>query len=581
MPVEAKSRIRCAIYTRKSSEEGLEQSFNSLDAQREACRAFIGSQKHEGWRALNTFYDDGGHSGATMERPALRRLIEDVEAGKIDAVVVYKVDRLTRSLADFAKIVDIFDTHNVSFVSVTQQFNTTTSMGRLTLNVLLSFAQFEREVTGERIRDKIAASKRKGMWMGGNLPLGYDLKDRKLVVNPAEAERVREIYRQYLKHGCVSKLKTYLEGKGIRSKERVSQLGRKSGGAIYSRGALYNLLRNRIYLGEIEHRGQVYAGEHEGIVPRELWERVQAQRRANDRAHENRSRAAAPSLLAGLIYDEDGNRFTPAHAVKNDKRYRYYVSQAAIRNPGSCHQGPVRIPAGEIEGLVCSKLRSFLGSSHEVIAALALQNGKGADAHTVLTTAQHWSKQLASADTAETSSFIRSLIYQVVVHTASVDVLCHKQALRAALSGDGRSRKLPNVGRCNGLLTLKIKAVLKRCGGEIRLVLPADLGGEVPTHPMPSLIKAVVRAHDWHQRIVRGELTGARSIARATGLNERYVTRVLQCAFLAPDIVEAILEGRQPAELTFNKFRRPVPIDWSAQRRVLGFSQNRTNHGVL
>jgi site-specific DNA recombinase len=231
MPSEANPRIRCAIYTRKSSEEGLERPFNSLDAQREACRAFISSQKHEGWRALKTLYDDGGYSGANTDRPALRRLIEHVKERKIDAVVVYKVDRLTRSLADFAKIVEIFDAHQVSFVSVTQQFNTTTSMGRLTLNVLLSFAQFEREVTGERIRDKIAASKRKGMWMGGTVPLGYDVKNRKLVVNATGAERVREIFRQYLKLGCVSKLKTYLEGERIRSKERISQTGRKTGGA--------------------------------------------------------------------------------------------------------------------------------------------------------------------------------------------------------------------------------------------------------------------------------------------------------------------------------------------------------------
>src|SRR5713226_276799 len=328
---------RCAVYTRKSSEEGLEQAFNSLHAQREACEAYIKSQAHEGWRLAKASYDDGGFSGGSMERPALQRLLAEVAAGRINVIVVYKVDRLTRSLADFARIVETLDGHGASFVSVTQQFNTTTFMGRLTLNVLLSFAQFEREVTGERIRDKIAASKRKGMWMGGTVPLGYVVKNRKLMVNATEAERVREIYRQYLKLGCVSKLKIYLERKGIRSRERISQTGRKTGGAAYSRGALYNILQNRIYLGEIEHRGQVYPGEHEGIVPRELWERVQAQLRANNHTHQNVLRAAMPSLLVGLVYDERGNRFTPAHAVKNGKRYRYYVSQAAIKNPGSCH----------------------------------------------------------------------------------------------------------------------------------------------------------------------------------------------------------------------------------------------------
>ena len=346
MDIETKSRKRCAIYTRKSSEEGLEQSFNSIDAQSEACRAYIESQRHEGWRPIQTHYDDGGYSGGTMERPGLKRLLEDMSAGKVDTVVVYKVDRLTRSLADFAKIIEIFDKRGASFVSVTQQFNTTTSMGRLTLNVLLSFAQFEREVTGERIRDKIAASKRKGMWMGGNVPLGYDAKRRRLMVNRAGAERVREIFRQYLRLGCVSKLKVHLERKGIRSKKRISQIGRRTGGAAYSRGALYSILQNRIYLGEIDHRGQIYPGEHKGIVPRELWARVQAQLRTNNQAHKNGLRAAMPSLLVGLLYDERSNRFTPAHAVKNGKRYRYYVSQAAIKNPGSSHVGPIRIPAG-------------------------------------------------------------------------------------------------------------------------------------------------------------------------------------------------------------------------------------------
>ncbi len=314
---ERKAVIRCAIYTRKSSEEGLEQSFNSLDAQREACCAYIESQRHEGWHLVPTHYDDGGYSGGSIERPALKRLLEDISAGKVDAVVVYKVDRLTRSLADFAKIIEIFDKRGASFVSVTQQFNTTTSMGRLTLNVLLSFAQFEREVTGERIRDKIAASKRKGMWMGGNVPLGYDLKARKLLVNNREAALVRDIYRRYLRLGCVRKLRLDLDRRGVRSKVRISPARRRSGGASYSRGALYKILRSRIYLGEIEHRGQVFSGEHEAIVPRWLWDNVQTRLRANNQARRNETTCSAPSLLVGLLFDELGNRFTPSHAVKN------------------------------------------------------------------------------------------------------------------------------------------------------------------------------------------------------------------------------------------------------------------------
>jgi DNA invertase Pin-like site-specific DNA recombinase len=571
MPSETNPRIRCAIYTRKSSEEGLEQPFNSLDAQREACRAFISSQKHEGWRALNTFYDDGGYSGANMDRPALKHLIEHVKERKIDAVVVYKVDRLTRSLADFAKIVEIFDEYRVSFVSVTQQFNTTTSMGRLTLNVLLSFAQFEREVTGERIRDKIAASKRKGMWVGGTVPLGYDVKNRKLVVNATEAECAREIFRQYLRLGCVSRLRTYLESKRIRSKERTSQTGRKTGGAAYSRGALYNILQNRIYLGEIEHRGQVYQGEHDGIVPRELWERVQAQLRANNNAHQNGLRAAMPSLLVGLLYDGRGNRFTPAHAVKNGKRYRYYVSQAAIQNPGSCHRGTVRIPAGEIESLACSRLRSFLASPHEMVDLLALQGTNAAATQSIFASAQELSKRLASAAAAETRPMIRNFVSRIVVHPESVDVLLNKQALLSALFDD-RSPMPPRAKLPNGFLSLKVKARLKRCGGEVRLVLPANSGVEIPVHQVPSLIKAIARAHDWYRRIIRGELTGSRSIADATGLDERYVRRIFQCTFLAPDIVESIMDGRQPANMTFQNFRAHLPNEWEAQRRLLGFS---------
>jgi DNA invertase Pin-like site-specific DNA recombinase len=270
----AKATLRCAIYTRKSSEEGLEQDFNSLDAQREACEAYIKSQKHGGWVVIETLYDDGGVSGATMERPALKRLLADIAAGKVDSVVTHKIDRLTRTLADFAKIVEVFDTRGVSFVSVTQQFNTTTSMGRLTLNVLLSFAQFEREVTGERIRDKIAASKKKGLWMGGCPPLGYDVKDKKLVVNAEEAETVCHIYRRYAKLGSIRALKDELDRDGVVSKRRVDRHGRQTGGKPLARGALYLMLQNRIYRGEIVHKDKSYPGEHRAIVARDLWERV-------------------------------------------------------------------------------------------------------------------------------------------------------------------------------------------------------------------------------------------------------------------------------------------------------------------
>src|SRR5258708_31093402 len=306
--------VRCAIYTRKSSEEGLEQEFNSLQAQREACEAFIESQREEAWLCRRAAYDDGGFSGATMDRPALQQLLADLTAGQVDTIVVYKIDRLTRSLADFAKIVEILDTKSASFVSVTQQFSTTTSMGRLTLNVLWSFAQFEREVIGERIRDKIAASKKKGMWMGGVPPLGYQAQDRKLVIVESEAEIVRFIFRRYAEVGSVRWLRDELEALSIQSKLRTSASGRISGGTPFARGALYLMLQNRIYRGEIVHHQQSYLGEHEPIVDQPLWDAVQAQLASNAAQHNSGARTRQPSLLAGMLFDRDGNWMTPSHA---------------------------------------------------------------------------------------------------------------------------------------------------------------------------------------------------------------------------------------------------------------------------
>ena len=343
--------VRCAIYTRKSSEEGLEQEFNSLQAQREACEAFINSQRHEGWVCLRAAYDDGGFSGATMDRPALQQLLADITAGRLDTVVVYKIDRLTRSLTDFAKIVEILDTKDASFVSVTQQFNTTTSMGRLTLNVLLSFAQFEREVIGERIRDKIAASKQKGMWMGGVPPLGYQAQDRKLVIVDSEAEIVRFIFRRYAELGSVRLLKDELEARSIDSRLRTSGAGRISGGKPFARGALYLMLQNRIYRGEIVHNQQSHLGEHKPIIDQPLWDAVQTQLAGNAGQREG-GKTRQPSLLAGMLFDRDGNRMTPSHAIKKGTRYRYYVSCSLITKDRTENSAGLRIPAAEIEQLV-------------------------------------------------------------------------------------------------------------------------------------------------------------------------------------------------------------------------------------
>jgi DNA invertase Pin-like site-specific DNA recombinase len=340
---------RCAVYTRKSSEEGLEQEFNSLHAQREACEAFIKSQAGEGWRLIRTHYDDGGLSGATMERPALQRLMADIDNRLVDAVVVYKVDRLTRALADFAKMVEVFDARGVSFVAVTQQFNTTTSMGRLTLNVLLSFAQFEREVTGERIRDKIAASKRKGIWMGGLVPLGYEARERQLVVNEAEAATVRHIFTRYCELGSVRLLKEELDRNGVRSKVRVSKDGVESGGQAFSRGALYTLLRNPTYVGEIHHKGVCHPGQHAPIVDRAMWDRVAQLLDEHSTASGARNSNAKSCMLIGKLFDESGERLTPSHAVKGDRRYRYYVSRSLMKGSAAQVDCGWRLPAAEIE----------------------------------------------------------------------------------------------------------------------------------------------------------------------------------------------------------------------------------------
>ena len=358
--------VRCAVYTRKSSEEGLEQAFNSLHAQREACEAYIQSQRHEGWSVIPVAYDDGGFSGGTMERPALQALLADIRSGKVDVIVVYKIDRLTRSLFDFAKIVEIFDATSVSFVSVTQSFNTTTSMGRLTLNVLLSFAQFEREVTGVRIRDKIAASKRKGMWMGGNIPLGYDLKDRRLVINGNEAATVRTIFESYAELGTVRKVSQAIESLGLRTKHRKG--GRSlegaavTGGLPFGIGHLYTILRNPLYIGKVRHKHEIHPGEHEAIIASELWETVQARLAANSVERSSGIGTKSPSLLTGRIFDDQGNRLTPSHAVKGAKRYRYYSAVDTVNEHGTV----LRLPATDIENLVVDAVRALLADPKEI-----------------------------------------------------------------------------------------------------------------------------------------------------------------------------------------------------------------------
>jgi DNA invertase Pin-like site-specific DNA recombinase len=539
-----------------------------LDAQREACQAFVAGQRQEGWRALPARYDDGGFSGGNLNRPALTRLLADVEADKVDTIVVYKVDRLTRSLADFAKIVEALDARGVSFVSVTQQFNTTSSMGRLTLNVLLSFAQFEREVTGERIRDKIAASKRKGMWMGGTISLGYEVKGRKLIVNPDEARLVNRLFHLYLELGCVRKLKARLDREGITTKLRTSGAGNQSGGAAYARGALYKILQNRIYLGEIHHRKQYYPGEHEAVVPRELWDQVQTMLAKNNQGRNDAIRSKSPGLLAGLLQDSQGNRFTPSHSLKDGRRYRYYVCQPKNEN-SEAETKAIRLPAHDVERQATLRLQSFLQSNQAVMSELGFLSDSPARTKELIAAATKHSDEIEK-------DFLTKVVQRVIVHPDRLELEINKNTLRSVLmEGRPDPKNLANEQEQASveLIRLEVRAQLRRHGGEMRLVVPPDIPGHVTPPPVSSLLKAIARGHQWHEWIVNGEVSSKVAIANRLGLTDGYVGRILGCAFLAPDIVEAILEGRQPTDLTFQKLTRKLPLSWVEQRQQLGFPE--------
>jgi site-specific DNA recombinase len=550
--------VRCAVYTRKSSEEGLEQSFNSLEAQRDACRAYILSQRHEGWTALNNPYDDGGFSGGTMERPALKHLLADIRARKVDTVVVYKVDRLTRSLTDFSKIIEVFDSHGVSFVSVTQQFNTTTSMGRLTLNVLLSFAQFEREVTGERIRDKVAASKKKGMWMGGVVPQGFDRVDHQLIVNESEAEIVRTIFRKYLRLGCVKKVKDYLDRQKIRSKLRTSVGGRTSGGTAYSRGALYHLLNNRIYIGEIAHRDKSYPGRHAQIVSKKLWDQVAYRLKENNHAHRTGKSLSTPNLLSGMVFDSKGVRFTPTGAIKNGKRYRYYTSQAVIRQSG---QKPAisRFPAQELEKLVLSQIHLLLASPDKY----ADVSGSGPEQELVAEQSLDLAKRWHKLEISKQYGFARSVLKRVVVGRSCVQIEVDKRNLVETLLGHKSAPGVTLDGRESNALRIGVEFKPFLRGNELSITTPNE---SCPTgSPIASLVKAVARARDWYELVVSGKVGTVGEIARKTRLHSTYIKRILGCAMLSPQVTEILLSGKHRPNLTLQELLRDIPINWREQ----------------
>ncbi len=550
---------RCAIYTRKSSEEGLEQDYNSLHAQREACEAFVRSQAGEGWKLIRTAYDDGGFSGGTMERPALQQLLAHIREGLIDVVVVYKVDRLTRSLADFARMVELFDNESVSFVAVTQQFNTTTSMGRLTLNVLLSFAQFEREVIGERIRDKVAASKRKGIWMGGTLPMGYDVRERKLVINQDEARTVREIFERYLELGSVRELKNDLDQRGIVSALKLSRKGNQRGGKPFSRGALYCLLSNRIYRGEIRHKQQSHPGQHEPIISRELWERVQAKLCGHAvRDGEGRKTAAMRSPLAGKLFDANGEPLYVQGAVKGQRRYRYYVSRRLVRGESQEPEQQWRLSAAEIERAVSAGARTMLGDRAAI--ALVLEESGIDSSHLVpvLKSTQTLIERL-QADGETASSTLGAIIERVDLMREGIRIL-----LKLPIAAEDRNGTTRHIA-----LARLIPLQLKRRGVETRMVLA---GETTPSRVELPLLKAVARARRWALELVAKQVNSVDEIARQEHLDKRSVRRLLRLGFLSPRIIEAIAEGHQPPDLTvFSLMRRvDLPLLWNAQEQALG-----------
>jgi site-specific DNA recombinase len=504
--------LRCAIYTRKSTEHGLEQEFNSLHAQRDACEAYIKSQASQGWRALPQHYDDPAYSGGNLDRPALKRLLADIDAGKVDVIVVYKIDRLTRSLADFAKLVEAFDARSISFVAVTQQFNTTTSMGRLTLNILLSFAQFERELSSERVRDKVAASRRKGKWTGGTVPLGYDAKDKKLVINKAEAETVRTIFKSYLEQKSFSKLIAELDRCGIVTKRRSTDVPKYQGGIPFTYGPLAHILKNRIYVGETGHGGKWFKGEHKAIVDRATFDTIQALLAAN--ANTDRTKwHGTGALLMGKLYDDRGNRMRSSFTTKNGARYRFYVNTALLRARKDDAGSVRRVSAPEIETPIETAILESLGQDEQLT---------------------------------DTKSLFER-IERVTLKATCIEVIADLS--KNARVTDVKILGIPWIARARPNVT----------GVEL-----TEIG-----KPDQKLVQSIVRAHAWLRKLSNGTHNSIESLAAAVKLNPKVVRQALRLAFLSPATTDSILQGYQPAQLSLASIPFTLPLSWERQDRAL------------
>lgn len=595
-------RLRCAIYTRKSSEEGLEQEFNSLDAQREACEAYILSQRHDGWTALPAYYDDGGLSGGNMERPALKRLLEDVSAGRVDVIVVYKVDRLTRSLSDFARIVDTLNKHHVSFVSVTQHFNTTSSMGRLTLNVLLSFAQFEREIAGERIRDKIAASKRKGMWMGGTIPFGYQVIDRKLEIVESEAKTVRTIFETYAKLGTVEALVDHLVQCGItNARHRAGQAtpvspptGRKSvnqkatqanvaqpigqlSATHFSRAALHHMLKNPLYIGKVSHKGQTYEGLHQPIIDEALWTKVLQQIAVNTNNRTSGRRSKHPSLLIGKIETEDGQTLTPTHAVKRGVRYRYYSNlKGPSRTKAATNSGQpaIRIPAAAIERLVIDHYLNMLRSQTELTELLMPLNLTASQLREVIQKAQGSADVWNSLSAADQSANLQTVLLKVGLRNEHVELCLSRRGLLETLlrstatqtvqTDNNVSAPLRNSG--DDIILIKSENCLELTGNGLRLIIN-DATQQAPNMQLAPLLG---ESFLLRETLLNGPHDSIEALSKALQLGKGYVTSRIRLTFLSPRLIKKVLNGDVPSALSPTKLleaSKDLPIKWAEQDR--------------
>ncbi len=536
---------RCAIYTRKSTEHNLDLAFNSLDAQREACEAYIKSQAHEGWRLIPDRYDDGAFSGASLDRPALQRLLEDVRAGKIDIVVVYKVDRLTRSLSDFAKLVELFDQHAASFVSVTQSFNTTSSMGRLTLNVLLSFAQFEREVIGERVRDKIAASKKKGIWVGGPIPLGYCSINKKIVIVPEEAETVRMIFRSYLDLGSIGALVQELERKGIRTKRRVLASGRVRGGCRFGVGALAYMLKNRFFIGEIAYRGEVHRGEHEPLLDRALFDAVQTKLASKAVDRELRIKGSS-AILMGRIFDDRGNRMTPSHSNKRGVRYRYYISHSLLQQRKGDAGSVVRVSAPDIETAVLRALREHLKNTGRPECSTTIDDRE----------------------------LIERYVERIIIKPQAIEVRliartdAHAQTDCQVISVTDQPTNDPQ----STTITIPWAAPNSIAAKGI-LHTPSSQSTMKP-ETRDAFLTAIAKARSWIDELTEGRAASLDAIAKREGKVERHIRNLAQLAFISPRITAAIVDSSVPHDLTVTAMVKALPYSWAEQERRIGLASS-------